>query len=187
MKKLLSVLLSIILVFGVSASITVYGAYYDSETGFHYDETAKEIVITDDKANNQNRIYEPDEIETDEIIYGEALIGLNINDGVTEIGEDIMAGCDKLTYVKIPKSVKKIKKGAFSDCDNLKTIYFAGTKSQWEKIRIEEVGNEDLLDADVEYGEKDVVNNIPLYIILGVVVIASLGLTLASTRKARKK
>lgn len=182
MKKLLSVLLSIILVFGVSASITVYGAYYDSETGFYYDETAKEIVITHDKVNNQNRIY-----EIDEIIYGEGLIGLNINDGVTEIGEDIMAGCDTLTYVKIPKSVKKIKKGAFSDCDNLKTIYFAGTKSQWEKIRIEEVGNEDLLDADVEYGEKDVVNNIPLYIILGVVVVASLGLTLASTRKARKK
>lgn len=182
MKKLLSVLLSIILVFGVSASITVYGAYYDSETGFYYDETAKEIVITHDKVNNQNRIY-----EIDEIIYGEGLIGLNINDGVTEIGEDIMAGCDTLTYVKIPKSVKKIKKGAFSDCDNLKTIYFAGTKSQWEKIRIEEVGNEDLLDADVEYGEKDVVNNIPLYIILGVVVIASLGLTLAPTRKARKK
>lgn len=182
MKKLLSVLLSIILVFGVSASITVYGAYYDSETGFYYDETAKEIVITHDKVNNQNRIY-----EIDEIIYGEGLIGLNINDGVTEIGEDIMAGCDTLTYVKIPKSVKKIKKGAFSDCDNLETIYFAGTKSQWEKIRIEEVGNEDLLDADVEYGEKDVVNNIPLYIILGVVVVASLGLTLASTRKARKK
>lgn len=182
MKKLLSVLLSIILVFGVSASITVYGAYYDSETGFYYDETAKEIVITHDKANNRNRIY-----ETDEIIYGEDLIGLNINDGVTEIGEDIMAGCDNLAYVKIPKTVKKIKKGAFSDCDKLNKVYFAGTKNEWKQIRIEEVGNDDFLDADVKYGEKDVVDYTSLYIILGVVVVASLGLTFASTRKARKK
>lgn len=182
MKKLLSIIMSVIIVFGLCFSVTAYGAIYDSETGFYYDETAKEIVVTDNKANNLNRIY-----EVDEITFGEALIGFNVNDGVTEIGEDIMAGCDTLTYVKIPKSVKKIKKGAFSDCDNLKTIYFAGTKAQWEKIRIEKEGNEDFLDADVEYGEKEVVNNTPLYIILGLVVVASLGLTFASTRKARKK
>lgn len=182
MKKLLSVIMSVIIVFGLCFTVTAYGAIYDSETGFYYDETAKEIVVTDNKANNLNRIY-----EVDEIIYGEDLIGLNINDGVTEIGEDIMAGCDKLTYVKIPKTVTKIKKGAFSDCDNLKKVYFAGTKNEWKQIRIEEVGNEDFLEADVEYGEKEVVDYTSLYIILGVVVVASLGLTLASTRKARKK
>lgn len=176
MKKLLSILLSALLLLSVFSSITAFA--FDGT--FYFDKEAQEIVVDGKNELELKRIY-------DDLIDDTQWIGLNINDGVTEIGEDIMAGCDKLTYVKIPKSVKRIKKGAFSDCDNLKTIYFAGTKSQWEKIRIEEVGNEDLLDADVEYGEKDVVNNIPLYIILGVVVVASLGLTLASTRKARKK
>lgn len=180
MKKYLSILLSVLLTFSVCTSITAFASMIDWETGFHFDKEANEIVITDDKANDTDRIYELDGITGDADFFG-----LNVTDGVTVIGEDIMAGCDKLTHVKIPKTVTKIRKGAFSDCDNLKMIYFEGTKTQWKQIKIEREGNEDFLDADVIYGEKEEVNNIPAIIGISAVVLLSVALTLLATKKRK--
>ena len=55
-----------------------------------------------------------------------------------------------LEEVVIPTSVTIIGKDAFSGCTNLKKITYKGTKSDWEKVTIEE-GNESLTKVDVEF------------------------------------
>ena len=48
------------------------------------------------------------------------------------------ANCIHLTRVVIPASVTKIENNLFQDCLGLETIYFAGTRSQWQAIEIGE-------------------------------------------------
>ena len=43
--------------------------------------------------------------------------------------------CYNLTSITIPNSVTSIGDYAFEDCDNLKTIYFNGTKDQWKQVK----------------------------------------------------
>ncbi len=64
------------------------------------------------------------------------LTSVTIPDSVTSIGYDAFDGCTGLTSIIIPDSVTDINSGAFSDCTNLQTVYYGGTKSQWNNISI---------------------------------------------------
>ena len=61
----------------------------------------------------------------------------------TAIGDEAFSNCTKMTSVTIPATVKSIGHSAFSGCINLKRIYFDGTQTQWDNIRI--AANNDLL------------------------------------------
>lgn len=52
---------------------------------------------------------------------------------VTSIGEIAFQGCESLTKVTIPASVKTIEDGAFAECENLAEVTFADD-SQLETI-----------------------------------------------------
>ena len=49
-----------------------------------------------------------------------------------------------------------IEPRAFSGCTSLKTVYYAGSKDDWKKIKIynEDKGNKPLLKAKIIYGKK---------------------------------
>lgn len=60
--------------------------------------------------------------------------------------------CKYLTAVKIPKSVKCIEDN-FRDCKKLKKVYYAGTKSDWSKIKLH-----DYRDKYVSQGKRKIAN-----------------------------
>jgi hypothetical protein len=79
-----------------------------------------------------------------------SLKSLTIPNSVITIDEDALGFCDSLTSIIIGKSVTSIGNYAFYDCEVLKDVYFAGSKSDWDKIT---VGNNNnyLLNATFHY------------------------------------
>ena len=64
------------------------------------------------------------------------LTSITIGSSVTSIGDNAFSGCTKLTSIVIPNSVTSIDFAAFSACSGLKTVFYAGTKEQWEIVSI---------------------------------------------------
>lgn len=69
---------------------------------------------------------------------------------VNKIGSGVFRGCRKLEYVVIPSSVESIGTSAFLDCDRLKTVYYEGTREEWENLDIDR-DNSDLIAATCYY------------------------------------
>ena len=82
---------------------------------------------------------------------------LVIPEGMTVIENSAFRAAQNLASVAIPDSVTKIEYAAFKSCDKLTDVYYAGTKTQWEAIvvdnTVDESGgsNADLLDATIHY------------------------------------
>ena len=95
-----------------------------------------------DSRDNCNAIIETD---TNTLIQGCSTT--TIPDDVTTIEKGAFYSLDKLTSIRIPKSVTSIKNHAFFVCNNLTTINYTGTQEEWNKITIEEDGN-DILKSD---------------------------------------
>jgi len=85
----------------------------------------------------------------DELGYYDLLKHMVIRDGITEIGSFTFAFVDE--SVTIPKSVTKIRAGAFADAWNLQTIYYQGTEVEWNSIEIDYAGNSELYDVNIVY------------------------------------
>lgn len=88
---------------------------------------------------------------------------LIIEEGVEEIGNYAFSDCWLLESVTIPISVTEIGEGAF-DCNgyfpdldgnntmpDLRDIYYAGTKAQWDAIEIAAKDNEALFNATIHF------------------------------------
>lgn len=74
------------------------------------------------------------------------LTSVTIPGGVTSIGDWAFMGCSGLTSITIPESVTSIDYMTFYGCSSLKDVYYAGTQSQWDSIKIGS-NNEPLLNA----------------------------------------
>ena len=93
-------------------------------------------LVAVDKAKCPTNVTIPDgitAINANAFSYCEKLEGVVIPDGVTSIGASAFFGCTSLKSVSIPSSVTNIGDLAFSGYTNL-TIYYMGTKAQWENI-----------------------------------------------------
>lgn len=84
-----------------------------------------------------------------------SLTSVNIPDGVTEISESAFNGCNSLSSVTIPNSVTSIGYAAFTSCTSLTDVYYDGSKSQWEQIKIAS-NNYLLLNANIHYADDEV-------------------------------
>lgn len=81
---------------------------------------------------------------------GCSLTSITIPDSVTIIGKGAFTDCRSLNRVIIGKGVTNIEKGAFYICSSLTTVYYTGTKEQWNLITIEE-NNERLTNSTIVY------------------------------------
>ena len=103
---------------------------------------------------------------------GDRLTSVTIPGSVTEIGEFAFYECTSLTSAIIPNGVTRINFGAFENCrslrsvtipvgvtsidsfafdcsDSLETVYYKGSREQWDKIIIDSNGNEPLKNAEI--------------------------------------
>ncbi len=63
-----------------------------------------------------------------------SLTRLAIPDGVTKIGSTAFAYNNGLVSISIPVSMEVIDRDAFHKCYNLKEIWYAGSKAQWQAL-----------------------------------------------------
>ncbi len=81
------------------------------------------------------------------------LTAIELPSGVTSLSDFAFSGCSALTTIAIPLSITKISWGAFSRCDGLTDVYYAGTKAQWDAVRIVRQ-NDALINATIHYNSK---------------------------------
>ena len=65
-----------------------------------------------------------------------------IPDGVAIIGEYVFGHNSGLTSITIPASVTCVGDYAFTNCLNLKDVYYQGTAEEWNNLEIGGDGNE---------------------------------------------
>lgn len=78
-----------------------------------------------------------------------SLISVTIPTGVKTIECWTFGNCIELISLVIPSSVEFVEYCAVQDCNNLKTIYYTGNKSEWNDI-----ANNDILLETGDYGEE---------------------------------
>lgn len=64
------------------------------------------------------------------------LISVELENGITVIGEDAFANCIKLQSVSIPATITRIETNAFYRCHNLTDVYHYSIPANWNEIEI---------------------------------------------------
>lgn len=87
---------------------------------------------------------------------GTALKKVVLPKNLVEISDEAFNGCSYLTSVYIPKRVVAIGNSAFLTMQGgaLNDIYYEGSESDWNKIKVSENGNEILKQAKIHYTVK---------------------------------
>lgn len=88
--------------------------------------------------------------------YGGAWGHVIIPEGVECIGNGAFSYCYGLEAVTIPKSVTTIGSNVFVAGDYvLKDVYYNGSRSQWNQIKIDETNDDELLNATIHYSVEE--------------------------------
>lgn len=73
-----------------------------------------------------------------------------VKNGTLTIAGSAFVWCEDLISITIPSSVKSIGEMAFGQCGALNSVYYKGTKTQWNSISFGS-GNENLFKAGIYY------------------------------------
>jgi hypothetical protein len=85
-------------------------------------------------------------IDTSMFAYCHKLKRIIIPDATTNISYRAFDGCKSLEYIILPKKLTKILDNAFRDCPSLTKVYYKGTFTTKEKIKIS-IGNDSITNA----------------------------------------
>lgn len=98
--------------------------------------------------NSLNNFKIPDGVTVipTSMFHNTALENIVIPDSVTRIVK-AFSRCSNLKSVVIGKNVDTILSGSFVQCTSLDTVFYKGTKEEWESISIDATDNEALLSA----------------------------------------
>ena len=78
------------------------------------------------------------------------LTEIKVPTSVYEICSDAFNGCTGLISVTLEKGINIINSNAFKDCTELNDVKYNGYKTDWEKVRVNNAGN-DTLTSKVRY------------------------------------
>ncbi len=96
----------------------------------------------------------------DEYAFGGciSLKSISFPNGIATISKGMCGNCWELEYITLPNTITKIEENAFLTCYKLSTIYYEGSKAEWNNIQIEN-GNDYVKTATVVYGRMTVEYN----------------------------
>ena len=131
MKKILSFILSFVMVFGVlvSAPVTVNAASIDDMT-FELNEDGAGYTLTDCKTTAKGQVVIPSAYNDLPVTsIGEKafyecsrITSVSISDGITSIADFAFSNCYALKSVEIPESIIIIGNSVFSECESLLSV-----------------------------------------------------------------
>lgn len=100
-------------------------------------DTASEVIKLPRKAINKWEI-EVDVAGFMPVVFqgNDKVTDIILHSGIHNLPNAAFKGCTNLKRLTIPKSVKKIGRDVFADCDFLQDVYYEGTLEQWRKIDI---------------------------------------------------
>ena len=125
MKKVISLLMSFVMLFSIISSVNLSAYAEESATSgkcgdnvyWNFNESSKTLTISGtgamDDYNNNNAPW---------FGYRQNILTVKIETGVTTIGNSVFLYCRSLTSVTIPNSVTTIGGYAFSDCSSLTSV-----------------------------------------------------------------
>ena len=79
---------------------------------------------------------DPGTVTGDYSAYNVSINEIRISNGITTIGYGAFARMESLKEVKLPTSITTIEMHSFLGCTQLTTVYYNGTKEEWNKINI---------------------------------------------------
>lgn len=121
-------------------SITIPSTIKNMDTAFPSNPKLSQVTLT-------NGIYR---ISSSAFKDCTGLTEIKIPTSVYEICSDAFNGCTGLTSVTLEKGINIINRNAFKDCTNLNDVKYNGYKADWEKVRVNNAGN-DTLTSKVQY------------------------------------
>ncbi len=155
MKKVLSIILSVLMLFSVTAGMSFnaaaddYDGYEKNGVSYFQFDTKKVYV-----AYCSNRKLKKVVIQSNVPKYTDP-IGNKHPAGKVKRLFMYFEKNSKMTAIYIPKSVKYIGDSSFSKCKKLKHVYYGGSKADWKKIKIED-GNGRLKKVKIHYKAKKI-------------------------------
>lgn len=121
-------------------SITIPGTIENMNTAFSGNTALTHVTLTNGISEISYSAFEG----------CTGLTEVEIPASVNEIRQDAFNGCTGLTSVTLEKSINIINSNAFKDCTELNDVKYNGYKTDWEKVRVNNAGN-DTLTSKVQY------------------------------------
>lgn len=85
-----------------------------------------------------------------------SLTDIKFPSGITSINREVFYDCTAIESVTIPSNVIVIGDNAFYGCKNHVSVFYVGTKSQWDDVLVSFYGNECIYNATLYCEYEDV-------------------------------
>lgn len=121
-------------------SITIPGTVTEMDSAFSGSTALSQVTLTNGIPKISSHAFE----------RCTELREIKVPISVDEICSDAFNGCTGLTSVTLEKGINIINRNAFKDCTELNDVKYNGYKTDWEKVRVNNAGN-DTLTSKVRY------------------------------------
>lgn len=158
MKKVVSVLMSFVMLLSVFSGFTLSANASDTVKGkcgdiayYEYNSSTGEFTISGKGVmwaygwDQENEI----EIKQPWNSYLKNIKKVVVKTGITSVGWSAFENSG-VKEIVLPNGIEFIDGNAFNNCNSLTTVYYNGTRSQWKKVKVYE-NNESLLNANIKF------------------------------------